>query len=133
MAIIKEWAIPMLREGLKQKSLPKIDAAVDLIIPPLSLIVIPCALLFAVGITLYCLHPDQGGKFVLIDWSAILIGIFLYVAVGLLLTRAPIWVWLRLTAVPLFIAWKILLYVKLAVKGEANPSSWVRTKRHGMQ
>jgi hypothetical protein len=63
----------------------------------------------------------------------ILIGIFFYVVVGLILTRAPMGVWLRLTAVPLFILWKLLLYVKLAAKGKASPSSWVRTKRHGMK
>ena len=133
IAIIKEWAFPTLRDGLRERNLLKIDGAIDLFIPPFALVVMPAIVLSTIGLALHALHADWESDVVLTDWSMILIGIFFYVVVGLILTRAPMGVWLRLTAVPLFILWKLLLYVKLAAKGKASPSSWVRTKRHGMK
>lgn len=94
-------------------------AVMDLLIPPLSLLVI--LLLFWFGVSLFLGQPH-------LLLFVLLLGILTaYVVSGQLQRRASIKLWGYLLTAPFFIIWKLLLYVKMACN--SNSSVWVRTLR----
>ncbi len=116
----RQHGVPLLIEGIKQRSIAMVDAAIEVIVPPLS--VLGAAL---VGATLMAIV--FGGKpaviAILISW----ISIALYVLAGL--ARAN----LRLSEVaamvitlPAYAAWKIALYIRALI---IRPKTWKPTRR----
>jgi hypothetical protein len=79
------------------------------------------------------LHSSVLGAIIFALWSAAFLAIILYLATGLLLIKAPPAVWIQLSAAPLFIFWKISVYLRMAYTGKKTPSEWVRTERHEMK
>lgn len=94
------------------------DAFLDLATPPLSMLVLLQGVL---ALAAWVLFP---GVLILAIWA--LAGSVIYVLAGLLLDKAPFRIWLALFAAPLFILWKMGLYVKLIKSG---PNQWERTER----
>jgi cellulose synthase/poly-beta-1,6-N-acetylglucosamine synthase-like glycosyltransferase len=114
----------LLKESLRQRNWQLLAIALDLCVPPLSLLVF--LWLASLGIAL--LAAVLG-----VSWLPSLV---LAIA-GLLLLAAIITAWakfartdlplLQLLAVPLYIVWKIPLYLAFLLKPQ---TSWIRTKRH---
>ena len=97
-----------------------LDAMMDLLIPPFAIVA---------GVTLLflALAPFLGGTTGLLVALYLLVGQLLYLLSGLLLTKAPVKVYLALLYTPLFIVWKIWLYLRVLLRFEQQ--GWVRAVR----
>jgi cellulose synthase/poly-beta-1,6-N-acetylglucosamine synthase-like glycosyltransferase len=114
----------LLKESLTQRSGQLLAIALDLCVPPLSLLVFLWVASFGVALLAAVLGAS---------WLPSLV---LAIA-GLLLLAAIITAWakfarqdlplLQLLAVPLYILWKIPLYLTFLFKPQTN---WIRTKRN---
>jgi 1,2-diacylglycerol 3-beta-glucosyltransferase len=133
LSLVADWALPLWNEGWNEKNLSKLDGAMDLFVPPLTLLVIPTAFGWLFMLLVMFLHSSVLGAIIFALWSAAFLAIILYLATGLLLIKAPPAVWIQLSAAPLFIFWKISVYLRMAYTGKKTPSEWVRTERHEMK
>lgn len=97
-----------------------LDAMLDLLIPPFAIVA---------GMTLafLALAPWLGGRWGVAVGLYLLIGQLLYLLSGLLLTKAPAKVYLALLYTPIFIIWKIWLYLRVLFRFERQ--GWVRAVR----
>jgi len=114
--------LPLLGRGLARRDAVLVDAAVEQLIPPLS-VAIAVSGATTVGAVLVG-APIAAG---LAAFATA--GIALHVVAGLLTVRAPARTYLALLRAPTYIAWKVALYVKAAAAPAALP--WVRTDRRG--
>jgi hypothetical protein len=120
LAAVRRQAWPLLERGVRTRDVVAVDAAVEQLVPPLS---VPCAvagLVFILGLaTRTALLWGPAG---------LMLSIFgAYVITGQLLARVTPRVLLALAYVPVYAAWKVALYVRvLADRGERQ---WVRTRR----
>ena len=132
-ALLREKAFPLLGEGLRRRSLPLCDAAVDLMVPPLAelgtLIVVFCALT-AVAIPLNLLpHPRVWALIGALD----LLGLLAYILIGLKIADAPRAAFAALGKAPAYAVWKLCLYaLKPFRKRGGGAGEWVRTERAPM-
>ncbi|MEZ4867903.1 MAG: exopolysaccharide biosynthesis polyprenyl glycosylphosphotransferase [Caldilineaceae bacterium] len=99
-----------------------VDAIMEHLILPFSLLT-SFSLLFGVAVLLVGTPK--------LVWLAlfILAGQVLYLAAGLILTQAPMRLYMQLVYAPLFMIWKVWLYVRLLLQREQQ--GWVRTARDG--
>ena len=133
LPLLKNWALPLWREGLREHNLAKLDGALDLFIPPLTLLVLLTGAGWFVALVLALVHAAPLGWPVCALWSGTLLGLVIYVCTGLALIEAPAGVWLRLAAAPVFVCWKVGVYLRMAlVRGKKTPE-WVRTGRQEMK
>ncbi|MCB0063321.1 MAG: glycosyltransferase family 2 protein [Caldilineaceae bacterium] len=103
----------------RHSSLLFLDALMELFVPPFA-VLMALSLLFAVG----ALWLGTAAL-----WLAgyILLGQVLYLLTGLLLTKAPAKVYLAFLYIPMFMLWKLWLYVRVFFKIEEQ--GWVRAVR----
>jgi cellulose synthase/poly-beta-1,6-N-acetylglucosamine synthase-like glycosyltransferase len=118
--IVKQYLPLMLRHAVARPSIAAIDATLDLLVPPQSVLFGLLALTF-VGATL--VSPEWGALILLCGAA-----VAFCIATGLLLQRAPLKVWLYLLALPVFLAWKIPLYAGLLLR-KGGGQAWQRTPR----
>jgi hypothetical protein len=120
LQLLRSHVPALLLDGIRQRSALRLDAAIEQLIPPLSvpfllgglclvlalaLGAVPAAILAAVGLTAQ----------------------MAYLAVGLLLVRAPLQAYLALWSAPLYMGWKASLYLQSLLNARA--STWIRTAR----
>jgi cellulose synthase/poly-beta-1,6-N-acetylglucosamine synthase-like glycosyltransferase len=117
--LLKQYTAPLLLAFMKKRKFMFMDAFMELFTPPLSLVVAGQMLLFSISFLFY---PQT-----LILWGLCFYGTALYVFSGLILKKAPFYVWQSLFCAPFFILWKIPVYFKLA--GKKGIPGWERTKR----
>jgi len=118
--VFKKYGLPLLRSWAKAKTQWQyLDGFMELFTPPLSLLVMGQFLFLAVSLMMY------PGLFPLS--ICCLLGTAFYVFSGLILKKAPLYVWKCLFSAPFFILWKIPIYLKIAKKSERN--TWERTQR----
>lgn len=98
-----------------------IDAALDLAVPPLSLLVMLQTFLLLLALAV--------GSPVGLIFAATLAATAVHVLAGLAYSQAPLGVYLYLFAVPFFLLWKVPLYAKMLVS--PREKTWVRTARRG--
>jgi cellulose synthase/poly-beta-1,6-N-acetylglucosamine synthase-like glycosyltransferase len=113
--------VPRLFWGtLRTRNLALFDAAMEILVPPLSVVV---------GLVLCCcagavlLHSTLGMRL----GAALLVGLLLYVFIGLRLARLPLAAYRLLLFAPAYIAWKLWVYVVALIP--AGDRRWVRTSR----
>lgn len=116
---VRAYAPPLLKAFARTPRWRYLDMLLELCVPPLSLLV----LVEIVGVIV--------ALFVGWPW-AVVFGLYLaatagYVGAGLYQRRAPKEVWLGLLAVPLFLVWKIPLYLRLLTGKKQE--TWERTRR----
>ncbi|MBM9521192.1 glycosyltransferase family 2 protein [Desulforhopalus vacuolatus] len=111
--------IPRLAGKCLQGEFRYFHALMDLAVPPLSLLI--AAILFSLAAS-WLLFPST----LPIGFACLLISV-IYVASGQLLMRAPLRLWCYLASAPVYIVWKMLLYLKMALRGSEN--TWTRTTR----
>lgn len=117
--IFRKYAPALLKMWIRQRRFCYLDGFMDLLIPPLSALVLALGILLVGALWLF--------PFMVVPLVCALLGIGFYVVSGLALRKAPLTIWLYLIAAPFFILWKIPLYLKIFKSG--TDSEWVRTKR----
>ena len=134
LPLLKNWALPLWREGLRERNLAKLDGAVDLFVPPLAMLVMLIVVGgLATGLLLW-LHTSSTGQLALALWGGAGLGVVTYVFAGLILIHAPRQDWLRLVFVPVFIFWKFIIYFRMTLQPKRKaPAEWVRTDRKEMK
>ena len=134
LPLLKDWAFPLWDEGLREHNFAKLDGAIDLFIPPLTLLALPTFAAWMLSLLVALIHVSLLSWITCLMWSTTLFSLVVYILVGLVLVRAPLSVWLRLSAAPLFLFWKIAVYLRMALAGgKKPPEEWVRTSRHEMK
>jgi cellulose synthase/poly-beta-1,6-N-acetylglucosamine synthase-like glycosyltransferase len=110
----------LILDGLRNRSLVKLDAAVEQLIPPLSVPVVLAGLCLTAGLML-------GASWIVILAGLSVVGQLGYLAAGLVLVRAPWRAYVALSSAPVYIAWKFGLYAQALLS--ARTSAWIRTTR----
>ena len=118
--LVKKMTLPLLKLFAKTGNTRYLYALAELATPPLSLLV----MLFTIASTgaLLLLHS----AWLTLAASFWLILVF-YVISGQIQRHAPLSTWLYLAAAPLYILWKIPLYVAMILKKKST--AWVKTER----
>lgn len=120
LATLRQLVLPLLFRGVVRADPMLVDAAAEQLIPPLSVAVsagTACALVGALtgNATVTMLGVLGTG------------GLVLHVLAGLAAIHAPVTVYRALLGAPVYIGWKLLLYVRATVAPAGQP--WVRTQR----
>ncbi len=124
---VRERALPLLKEGLRRRSPLLLDAAWDLLVPPLAelaALLVLALLSVTLGIVLHVLpHPAR--------WAAAAAatggGLAAYVLGGLYVSGAPRATYTALARAPFYALWKFVLLARKLRRGESR--EWVRTAR----
>jgi cellulose synthase/poly-beta-1,6-N-acetylglucosamine synthase-like glycosyltransferase len=113
----------LVKESVRQRRFDLLAIALDLFVPPLSLLVILWIAAFS-------------GALVAASWGAAWTPVILLAVAGLLILSAVIAAWakfgradlplLTFLAIPFYILWKIPLYIAFLVKPQTR---WIRTER----
>jgi cellulose synthase/poly-beta-1,6-N-acetylglucosamine synthase-like glycosyltransferase len=120
LSALRREVLPLVGMGLRRRDPVVIDAAIEQLIPPLSVglsVALACAVI----------------GFFLGDWIVTGIACFaaaglgIHVVAGLVAVRAPARAYRSLIAAPVYVLWKVALYVR-ALLGRAD-GPWVRTQR----
>lgn len=119
MQLLKQYTGPLLWAFMKKPKPMFLDAFMELFTAPLSIVVTGQGLLFLLS---WFFYPHTT-----LMWGICLYATVIYVFSGLILKKAPFYVWRSLFCAPFFILWKIPVYVKLA--GQKGIPGWERTER----
>lgn len=119
--MVRNYVPRLLKAAVVRRSFLLFDAAVEQLIPPFSIVA---------GATVICLLlagllQDRIGLWVAL---ALLAGQALYTLAALFLSRLPARVYQALLYVPVFIGWKVWLYLRVLVG--LDRKGWVRTARN---
>ena len=119
--MVRDYVPKLLRAAVTRRSFLLLDAAIEQIIPPFSIVA---------ALSLACLlaaallgHPLALGLALLL-----VIGQALYTLAGLALARVPRRVYQALLYAPIFMAWKVWLYLRVTLG--LDRKGWVRTARN---
>jgi cellulose synthase/poly-beta-1,6-N-acetylglucosamine synthase-like glycosyltransferase len=120
MGLIREKVPALLRAAVARRSLVCLDLALDLLVLPLSYVVVNVVGIIALG----ALNPGGLRSTLLTVGLIDLLALAFYVCRGWTLSGigiVGIWDLLR---VPVFVFWKLLV-----IRARPKPSTWIRTKR----
>ncbi|HUS15299.1 MAG TPA: glycosyltransferase family 2 protein [Chloroflexia bacterium] len=125
VALARRDGLRLLRDALRERSPAKLDWALDLLMPPLAILVgVPGILLLGnVLLMLLAGAPAHVG----VAWALALFGIGCYVVAGLGIGGADPRAYLYLLATPLLLVWKLRIYALMLLGRGAR--GWVRTER----
>src|SRR5215217_5851634 len=104
--MLRQYVPRLLRASLARRSFLLFDAAVEQIIPPFSLVAAANVLSLIVAVALQSMPAVLLGVFLLLGQVA-------YILVGLWLSGAPKKVYQALLYAPIFIVWKVWLYLRV--------------------
>jgi cellulose synthase/poly-beta-1,6-N-acetylglucosamine synthase-like glycosyltransferase len=121
MEMIRTYVPGLIGEGLRRRSFLLLDAAVEQLIPPFSVVAGLSVVTLLAALLLR--SPRAIGLAV-----ANIIGQIIYIFAGLILARAPRTLYQALLFTPAFVLWKLVLYVRLLLG--IKPGGWVRTARN---
>jgi cellulose synthase/poly-beta-1,6-N-acetylglucosamine synthase-like glycosyltransferase len=112
--------LPLLRQGLVERDPVQVDAAVEQLIPPLSV---------AIGVSGACaaIAAVVGAPLAAGLAGFATVGLAAHVVAGLIAVGAPARTYLALLRAPSYIVWKLALYAKALVAPAGSP--WIRTQR----
>jgi cellulose synthase/poly-beta-1,6-N-acetylglucosamine synthase-like glycosyltransferase len=123
----KRYRKQLLREGIQQGDLAKLDGGLSASLPSytsLSLLSI-CMLL------LHLSFPELFTSLLTYLWACLVLVWFLYPLVGLALEKAPVWAYMVILSGPLFMLWRSWIKVKAGLS--SGKITWVRTKHRNDQ
>lgn len=137
LELIKKYLTSLIKGFLKTRKISYIDAVMELLTPPLSLLVMAQMVMFVFSsmVSFYNNFQDQSITAVASIWglSPLIWILFLcitafYIFSGLILKKAPFYVWKSLLSAPFFIIWKIPIYLNLIIN-RGTKMVWERTQR----
>ncbi len=109
----------LLKQMIRTPRLRYFNMLISLFIPPLSLLVLTQAAILGIGFSLGSHLADLMALCLMLD--------LFYVVSGLIQRKAAPVVWFSLLSAPVYVLWKIPLYMKMmAVR---RNTGWVRTRR----
>jgi 1,2-diacylglycerol 3-beta-glucosyltransferase len=120
IGLLREKVPALLLAAVARRSLVCLDLAFDLLVLPLSYVVVNVAGI----ITLGALNPDGFRSALLMVGLIDLLALGVYVCRGWMLSGIGIVGILDLLRVPVFLFWKLLI-----VRAQPKPNTWIRTKR----
>jgi cellulose synthase/poly-beta-1,6-N-acetylglucosamine synthase-like glycosyltransferase len=120
LQLIRQYVPRLMLAGIRRRNWLQIDAAVEQLIPPLS---VP----FALALISFVVCWIVGLPYLGLTALGCLVGYVAYLLVALVLVGAPLWVYVTLGMAPVYIAWKLGLYARSMVGGRST--AWVRTAR----
>lgn len=118
--VARRWSLPLLARGLAARSPAIIDAAVEPLVPPLSVVV-------ALGSVTVLAGALLASQPMALLGAASLAGIALHVLGGMAVAGLPAKAWRSLLAAPLYLLWKVALYAQALIG--VGSRRWVRTPR----
>ena len=120
---VRERVPALLREGVRRRDPLRIDAAVEQLIPPLSV---------SFALAWLCLGASWMLGVPVAGWlaAASLAGHMVHLCAALLLVRAPLSAYRALAYTPLYVGWKLYVYGRaMAGAVGARNAAWIRTAR----
>ena len=125
--ILRRRGGKLLAAGFRQFDFKKIDAALDLIVPPLAEMAGGLALW---GVLLVLLHSLGGAGLVAFAiWGGAVLSLIVYILAGFAVGGAPKSAYGALLRAPVYIVWKLALRV---IPKRRESDAWVRTERTAM-
>jgi cellulose synthase/poly-beta-1,6-N-acetylglucosamine synthase-like glycosyltransferase len=118
---LRQIVTRLIVAGLKYRDRAPLEGIVELLTPPLSLLVSWSALTLVASLCLWWLPGLLGSL-------ALIAGLIGYISSPLYLLKPPRPIYLSLAYAPGFIAWKLWVFFVLR-KGKKHTSEWVRTTR----
>jgi len=119
--MVRQYVPRLLRAALARRKFLLFDAAVEQIIPPFSLVAAASLLSLVGALALQSIPAVLLGVF-------LLVGQAVYILAGLWLSGAPKKVYQALLYVPVFIVWKVWLYLRVLIG--LDRKGWTRTVRN---
>ena len=138
MEMIQNYVPNLLRQAWQRRSFLLFDAAIEQLIPPFSILAGSSVLAFLLALVVPGRRQRSEQPTPIIKrtlqkrsvWMSafILLGQVVYLVAGLRLAQAPKAVYRALLAAPLFMAWKIWLYMRVLLG--LDRKGWIRTSRN---
>ncbi|WP_395845165.1 exopolysaccharide biosynthesis GT2 family glycosyltransferase EpsU [Archangium violaceum] len=124
MAMMRKFGVPLLAEGLRKGDKVLVDLAMDLLVPPLSWVVLGAGgvTLAAVALSLWQGHLALSAYL----GAASVLALVLYVMRGWWVSGMGLGGLMALARAPFYVAWKIWLMMS---RPEEKKGEWVRTAR----
>lgn len=119
LSVAKRYFGPFVLGGLASRSALKLDAGIQQSLPPLSLVGLASLVLFVAS-----LFVESGLALTL--GIAGVAALATYVVLGIAVAKPPLKAVLAIAYVPVYVAWKLALYVRSMKPGGQK---WVRTER----
>jgi cellulose synthase/poly-beta-1,6-N-acetylglucosamine synthase-like glycosyltransferase len=113
----------------RHQRVAQLDAAVDQVIPPFSVVVAASVITGAIGLGLGRFRPSTAARLTVLLAAGIAAAQALYLFAGLRLVHAPRAVYRSLLCAPVLIVWKVVLWFQVLLRPTA--ATWVRTARNG--
>lgn len=120
LELLRRHVPALLASALSTRSAVRLDAAVEQLIPPLSVPVVLGGLCLAAGVLL-------GQPLLALLAGLGLAGQVAHLLAGLVMVGAPAQAYLSLACAPVYVCWKAWLYARALVGGSGT--AWVRTAR----
>lgn len=127
--VIRKYSLVFLKEAIRRRSLKFFDASVDLLMPPFVNMFLVVLIMIGVNILLTYFNIIEGRY--LIMWSSLAIVGLLQLFIGLFIAKADKTLYKSLFYIPVYILWKIKVYVKAFFIG--RDGTWIRTTRDTQQ
>ena len=128
MAMTRKFGLPLLAEGLRKGDKVLVDLAMDLLVPPLSWVVLAAG---ALAVASGALSLWQGHVALAMYLSAFnVLSLVLYVFRGWWLSGMGLKGLSALARAPFYVAWKLWLMLS---RPEEKKGEWVRTAREGQK
>jgi cellulose synthase/poly-beta-1,6-N-acetylglucosamine synthase-like glycosyltransferase len=119
--LLRTYGLPLLTGAMRQRDLMRLDALAEALVPPLAVLMALSGINFAVTAVLRLRAAWRLSALVLLGQVG-------YTFTGLRLAGARTHVYLALLTAPIYILWKLWIYLIAAV-GLRGKSQWVRTAR----
>lgn len=128
--VLRRHVPRLLGIALRERSLWRAEAALDLLTPPLSFLIGLPAFFVALDAGLFALGRVGAWSGTLAAlWSGVLVACLVHLLVALLLVRAPAFVYRALLCAPIYLV--KLIRINLAVLLGRGEKGWARTPRAG--
>jgi cellulose synthase/poly-beta-1,6-N-acetylglucosamine synthase-like glycosyltransferase len=128
MAMMREYGVPLLAEGLRKGDKVLVDLAMDLLVPPLSWVVLGSGAV-AVGSAVLAFWRGAVGPSASVAAASVL-ALVLYVMRGWWMSGMGLAGLGALARAPFYVAWKLWLMLS---RPEEKKGEWVRTAREGQK
>lgn len=131
-ALARRDGMRLLHSSLRSHSAPRFDWAMDLLTPPMAILIGIPLLMTLLNAGLWLLLSMLGmstpvAGYAVWAWLALFFGACIHVVGGLLISGADPRAYLYLLATPIFLIWKLQIYVVMLLG--RSPRGWVRTER----
>jgi 1,2-diacylglycerol 3-beta-glucosyltransferase len=130
--LVRERALPLLGEGMRRRSSLLLDAAWDLLTPPLAELGALSLAFFGLTVFGRAAHLLPHPAFWISASLFGLLGLMVYVLGGLRVAGAGREAYAALLRAPFYAAWKIALLLTGRKPAKNTAEEWVRTERHAL-